>query len=132
MISFDLLLCLMFMGAGYVLYVGFIKEFSKDILSNNLKYRDFVVLLLLVPITIFWIGMLTAEALMVFFTDNGVILTDFQQASCLVSGFVSGFITVPALSVITIIIQAISRRLKRKSEPVDEWEQALKEGRRIR
>ena len=64
--------------------------------------------------------------------ESGVILTDFQQASCLVSGFVSGFITVPALSVITIIIQAILRRLRRKSEPVDEWEQALKEGRRIK
>ena len=132
MISFDLLLCFMFMGAGYGLYVGFTKELSNDILSNKLKYRDFVFLLLLIPITIFWIGMLTAEALMVFFTDNGVILTDYQYASCLVCGFVSGFITVPALSVITIIIQAISRRLRRKSEPVDEWEQALKEGRRIR
>lgn len=130
MISFDLILCLMIMGAGYGFHMIFINALSNDILSNKLKYRDFIVLLLYLPIMIFWNGLVAAAALMVFFTDNGVILTDYQQASCLVCGFVNGFITFPALSVIAIIIQAIIRKLRCGAKPVDEWEQALKEGRR--
>lgn len=122
----------MFMGAGYGFYMMFINELSNDILSNQLKYRDYIIFLLFYPFVIFWIGMAAASSLTVFFTDNGVILTDYLQVSCLVCGFLYGFFTLPALSGITIIIPEIFRKLRRKSEPVDEWEQALKEGRRIR
>lgn len=131
-ISWALISCLALMGAGYGGYIAYIHSISNDILSKKLKYRDFVGLLFLIPLLIFWSGMLTAEGLLTLFIDNGVILTDYEQASSLVFGFVNGLITVPAVSFLTIIIQAIFRKLKRRAEPVDEWEQALKEGRRIK
>ena len=131
-INWDVIICIAFMGAGYGAYIAYIHSFSNDILSKKLKYRDFVGLLFLIPLLIFWSGMLTAGGLLTLFIDNGVILTDYQQASSLVFGFVNGLITVPAVSFLTITIQAIFRKLKRRAEPVDEWEQALKEGRRIR
>lgn len=131
-IGWDFIICLALMGGGYGGYIAYIHSISNDILSKKLKYRDFVGLLFLIPLLIFWSGMLTAGGLLTFFIDNGVIVTDYQQASCLVCGFINGLITVPAVSFLTIIIQAIFRKLKRRAEPVDEWEQALKEGRRIR
>lgn len=131
-ISWDVIICLALMGGGYGAYIGYIHSISSDILSKKLKYRDFVGLLFFIPLLIFWSGMLTAGGLLTFFIDNGVILTDYQQASSLVFGFVNGLISVPAVSFLTLIIQAIFRKLKRRAEPVDEWEQALKEGRRVK
>ena len=131
-ISWDIIICLALMGAGYGGYIAYIHSISNDILSKKLKYRDFVGLLFLIPLLIFWSGMLTAEALLTLFIDNGVTLDNFIQASSLVLGFVNALISVPAVSFLTLIIQAIFRKLERRAEPVDEWEQALKEGRRIR
>lgn len=131
-ISWGIIICLALMGAGYGGYIAYIHSISNDILSKKLKYRDFVGLLFLIPLLIFWSGMLTAEALLTLFIDNGVTLDNFIQASSLVLGFVNALISVPAVSFLTLIIQAIFRKLKRGAEPVDEWEQALKEGRRIR
>ena len=131
-IGWDFIICLALMGAGYGGYIAYIHSFSNDILSKKLKYRDFVGLLFLIPLLIFWSGMLTAGGLLTLYIDNGVTLDNLIQASSLVFGFVNCLITVPAVSFLTIIIQAIFRKLKRRAEPVDEWEQALKEGRRIK
>ena len=47
----------MIMGAGYGLYVGLTKGLSNDLLSNKLKYRDFVAFLIFHPFVIYLIGM---------------------------------------------------------------------------
>ena len=131
-IGWDFIICLALMGGGYGGYIAYIHSISNDILSKKLKYRDFVGLLFFIPLLIFWSGMLTAGGLLTLYIDNGVTLDNLIQASSLVFGFINGLTTVPAVSFLTITIQAIFRKLKRRAEPVDEWEQALKEGRRIR
>lgn len=132
-ISYDLITSLLALGLGQFIYMVIIGDMFNDIRKNKFGSFNFIVLLIYLPFVLFCDGATTGSIIMTFLSDNGVIITDYSmQAACLICGFIHGFVVIPALSLIVIIIQTIFWRLKRKSEPVDEWEQALKEGRRIK